>query len=93
MLPLALVASAHGAVRVLEQAVRAAVGAGALGVGARGIDADPGISRVYLVFCRYTRVLPGGCANTVLTAVLTLVLGLPFDCANTDLCAKCWHDL
>ena len=39
------------------------------------------------------RVLPGGCANTVLTAVLTLVLGLPFDCANTDLCAKCWHDL
>ena len=30
---LALVASTHGAVRVLEQAVRAAVGAGALGVG------------------------------------------------------------
>ena len=31
--------------------------------------------------------------NTVLNGVLTLVLGLPFNCVNTDLCAKCWHDL
>ena len=62
---LALVAAAHGAVRVLEQAVRAAVGAGTLGVGrARHVDARSGISRVYLDFCGYTRVLPASCSRT-----------------------------
>ena len=58
---LALVASTHGAVRVLEQAVCAAVGAVALRV---DVDARSGISRVYLDFCRYTRVLPASCSRT-----------------------------
>ena len=52
---LALVASTHGAVRVLEQAVRAAVGTGALGVwraaacgrASRYFSGKPGLSRVY----------------------------------------------
>ena len=52
---LALVASTHGAVRVLEQAVRAAVGTGALGVwraaacgrASRYFSGKPGLSLVY----------------------------------------------
>ena len=55
--PLALVAAAHGTVRILEQAGRAAVGTRALGVGRAASTSTPGISPVY--FCRYTRVLPG----------------------------------
>ena len=69
---LALVASTHGAVRVLEQAVRAAVGTGALGVWrAAAVDARPGIFqsifRVNLDFLGYTRVLPGSWAGTPLS--------------------------
>ena len=65
---LALVASTHGAVRVLEQAVRAAVGTGALGVwrAAAYVDASRYFSR-NLDFLGYTRVLPGSWAGTPLS--------------------------
>ena len=62
----ARIAAAHGTVRVLEQALRAVSSALALGEGdiwrrARHtlVGTRPGIFRVNLDFCRYTRVLPG----------------------------------
>ena len=63
---LALVASTHGAVRVLEQAVSAAVGAVALRVGVRGMWTRTRVflGWVYLDFCGYTRVLPASCSRT-----------------------------
>ena len=60
----ARIAAAHGTVRVLEQALRAASSALALGVSDNMssctlVGTRPGIFRVYLDFCRYTQVLPG----------------------------------
>ena len=57
---LARVAATDGAVCVLEQPVRTAVGAGALRVGrARHVWRGAGKTRVYLKRSGYTRVLPG----------------------------------
>ena len=60
----ARIAAAHGTVRVLEQALRAASSALALGESdmascTKLVGTRPGIFRVNLDFCRYTRVLPG----------------------------------